>query len=142
MQDQTATDQTESYAVFNNGNVDRMSVTVNNTKFALHEHYPANFAENDFLEFYRAFNNVRQNLFGIDNIINQSHVSPLLFKSIYTIFSFDLSRHRAEFQDQTISSILHIHFKTALKKKLRCFVVTLAEKEVVLTGDGRQVATI
>ena len=119
-----------------------MSVTVNNTKFALHENYPANFAENDFPEIYRAFNDVRQNLFGIDNIINQSHVSPSLFKSIYTIFSFDLSRHREEFQDQTISSILHIHFRTALTKTLRCFVVTLAEKEVVLTGDGRQVATI
>ena len=100
------------------------------------------FGENDFNEFYRAFVDVRQNLFGLDNVINQSHVSPSLFKSLYTIFSFDLSRHREEFQDQTISSILHIHFKPALTKTLRCFVVTLSEKEIVLTGDGRQIATI
>ena len=142
LQDHTVTDQTESYAVFTNGDVDRMSVSVNNTKFALHEHFPANFSEYDFNEFYQAFVDARQNLFRLDNIINQSHVSPSLFKSIYTIFSFDLSRHREEFQDQTISSILHVHFKKALTKKLRCFVVTLSEKEVVLTGDGRQIATI
>ena len=142
LQDQSATNQTDNYAVFDNGNVDRMSVTVNNTKFALHEHYPANFAENDFLEFYRAFNDVRQNLFGIDNIINQSHVSPSLFKNLYPIFSFDLSRHREEFVDQTVTSTLHIHFRAALAKTLRCFVVALSEREVVLTGDGRQVAII
>ena len=142
LQDHTATDQTESYALFTNRNVDRMSVSVNNTIFTLHEHFPADFGENDFNEFYRAFVDVRQNLFGLDNVINQSHVSPSLFKSLYTIFSFDLSRHREEFQDQTISSILHIHFKTALTKTLRCFVVTLSEKEIVLTGDGRQIATI
>ena len=142
LQDHTATDQTESYAVFNNENVDRMSVTVNNTKFALHENYPVNFAENDFPEFYRAFNDVRQNLFGIDNIINQSHVSPSLFKNLYPIFSFDLSRHREEFVDQTVTSTLHIHFRTALTKKLRCFVLTLSEREVAFTRDGHQVAMI
>ena len=141
-QDQKLTDQTENYATFTNANVDRLSVSVNNTTFRMHEQFPADFNENDFNEFYRAFVDTRQNLFGLDNIINQSHVSPSLFKSVYSIFTFNLSRHKEEVLDQTVSTVLHIHFKEELTKSLRCYVITLSDKEIVLTGDGQQLAAI
>ena len=141
-QDSKLTNQTVNYGLFKNSNVGRMSISVNNTFFRLHEEEVCDFADNDFLEFYRSFVDTRQNLFGLDNRINMSHVSPSLYKSVYTIYAFDLSKHREEIQDQTVSTTLHIYFKTALTSPLRCFVTVLCDREVVLNSDGKQVVVL
>ena len=136
-QDQKETNQTENYGLFKNANISRICVSVNNTQIRLHKEHPANFAEMDFSEFYRSFMGVRQNLFGIDDRINQSHISPSLYRDVYTIYALDLSKHREEITEQTVSTTLHVHFRAATTKPMRCFVTILCDKEVILQGDGK-----
>ena len=141
-QNQRKTDQSTNYGLFANANIARMNISVNNAMIRLHEEDAADFSEMKFSEFYRSFLGVRQNLFGIDDRINISHVSPSLFKSVYSIFTFDLSKHREEIVDQTVSTILHVQFESATTTALRCFVCVLCDKEVILQSDGRSVALI
>ena len=141
-QDQQKTNQTGNYGLFTNANVARMSISVNNTMVRLHEQQAADFSEMEFTEFYRSFLGVRQNLFGIDDRINISHISPSLFKDVYSIFAFDLSKYREQIVDQTVSTILHVQFGSATTKALRCFVCVLCDKEVILQSDGKSIALV
>ena len=136
------TDQTANYGLFTNANVSRMNVSMNNTIIRLHEQQAADFSEMQFTEFYRSFLGVRQNLFGIDERINVSHISPSLYKDVYTIYAFDLSKQREEIVEQTVSTILHVQFASATTTALRCFVCVLCDKEVILQSDGRSISIV
>ena len=142
LQKTTATTQLVNYGLFTNGNVSQMSVSVNSKKFRLHENTPANFGENDFTEFYRSYIETRENLCGIDARVNESHMSPSAFKSLFTIYCFDLSKHREEITQQTVTTVLHINFKEATTQNIRCFVTSLSDKEIILQSDGKQIVTM
>ena len=130
------TDQTSNYAVFDNADVCTMSVSVNNWRHSLHDQIPADFANNFFQEFYRSFLDTREHMFGIDNIINMSHVSPEKFKKLYPIYTFDLTHHKEEIASQTVTTVLHMQFKKATDKAMRCYVLTTSDAEVILSAEG------
>ena len=79
---------------------------------------------------------------GIDNRIATTHISPKAYKDLFPIFSFDLSRHRAEILEQTISTRLHIRFATAPAATVRCYALLLSEKEVILNADGKGIVVM
>ena len=129
-------DQTSNYALFDNANVSTMSISVNNWRHSLHDQIPSDFANNYFQEFYRSFLDTREHMFGIDNIINMSHVSPQKYRKLYCLYAFDLTRHKEEISSQTVTTVLHIQFKTALAKATRCYVLVISDTEAILSSDG------
>ena len=136
------TTQLINYGIFEHSNVTAMSISVNAKKFHLHENDPADFTENAFSEFYRSFIGVRENLCGIDKRLNESHMSPSDFKNLFTIFCFDLSKHREGIREQTVSTTLHIKFESPTAKNIRCFVTSLCKKELILQANGNQIVTM
>ena len=130
------TDQTSNYALFNNVNVSTMSISVNNWRHSLHDLMPADFGNNYFQEFYRSFLNTREHMFGIDNVINMSHVSPEKYRKLYPIYTFDLTRHKEEIASQTVTTVLHMQFKKPLAKATRCYVLIVSDAEVILAKEG------
>ena len=75
-------------------------------------------------------------MYGIDNMINMSHVSPEKYRKLYPIYAFDLTRHKEEISSQTVTTVLHLQFKAALAKPLRCYVLIVSDTEVVLSNQG------
>jgi hypothetical protein len=69
-------------------------------------------------------------------------MSPSAFKSLFTIYCFDLSKHREEITQQTVTTVLHINFKEATTQNIRCFVTSLSDKEIILQSDGKQIVTM
>ena len=134
--DTNKTDQTKNYALFDNANMASMSISVNNWRYSLHDQIPSDFANNYFQEFYRSFLNTREHMYGIDNMINMSHVSPEKYRKLYPIYAFDLTRHKEEISSQTVTTVLHLQFKAALAKPLRCYVLIVSDTEVVLSNQG------
>ena len=130
------TDQTSNYALFDNADMATMSISVNNWRHSLHDQIPSDFANNYFQEFYRSFLDTREHMFGIDNIINMSHVSPEKYRKLYPIYTFDLTRHKEEISSQTVTTVLHMQFKTALAKAMRCYVLMVSDAEIILSSEG------
>ena len=135
-QSELKTDQTKNYALFDNANMASMSISVNNWRHSLHDQVPSDFANNYFQEFYRSFLNTREHMYGIDNMLNMSHVSPENYRKLYPIYTFDLTRHREEISSQTVTTVLHMQFKTPLPKAVRCYVLIVSDTEVVLSNQG------
>ena len=75
-------------------------------------------------------------MYGIDNMVNMSHVSPENYRKLYPIYTFDLTRHREEISSQTVTTVLHMQFKTPLPKAVRCYVLIVSDTEVVLSNQG------
>ena len=135
-------EEDENPGLFKHKSVSSMSISVNNRVVALHDHAHADFEENDFSEFYRAFLDCRASIMGIDNRIATTHMSPKAFKNLFPIFSFDLSRHRTEILEQTISTRLHIRFAEASTTPVRCYALLLSDKEVILNADGKGIVVM
>ncbi len=136
------TDQTSNYGLFENENVSTIAISVNNWRYSLHEQVPATWEDYDIQEFYRSFLNTRERLFGIDGLINTSHVSPQKYRKLFPIFTFDLSRHKEEILDQTVTTIIHIRFKKALEKSTRCHVLMISDTEAILNTEGGSVVVL
>ena len=128
-------DQTSNYALFDNAKMSTMSISVNNWRHSLHDQTSCDFANNYFPEFYRSFLDTREHMFGIDNVINMSHVSPDKYRSLYPIYAFDLTRHSEEISSQTVTTVLHMRFREAHANALRCYVLIVSDAELILSTE-------
>ena len=65
-----------------------------------------------------------------------SHVLPEKYRQLYPIYTFDLTRHSEEISSQTVTTILHMQFKTAPAKAMRCHVLMVSDTEVILSTEN------
>jgi len=130
------TDQLTNYALYDNENVQRMYVSINNQQFPASIE-DANFNEVNYGSFYKALQDVRSNYLQIDPLINESGINPLTFKNLLPIFCFDLTKHVKDIRGDVVTARLETQFAVSTgDRKIKAFACLINDKEVFITSDG------
>ena len=127
--------QTFNHAAFGNHDVENAFARVNNHQFPT-VIQPAKFKENDFGSFYLDLLHCRANYLmhpGDGNCI----ITPPLFKSVYPIISFDLTKSDETIASKGVTVEIHLHFRTAAPANLRVYAVWWSERTLEVYPDGK-----
>ena len=132
-----ATDQTVNHAIYENQNVESAHIMMNNTQFPMNK-FKADWVENDNGFFYEMQNHMRANYLQVGSTYREGNMlTPANFRSLYTIYCFDVSKHEMTVGSNTITCDLHVHFKEATKDNLRVYIAWYNDRTLELNTDGK-----
>ena len=131
------TDQTVNHALYSNQNVETAHIMMNNTQFPANK-FKADWAENNNGFFYEMQNHMRANYLQTSSCYSEGNMlTPANFKSLYTIYCFDVSKHEMTVGSNTVTCDLHVHFKTATGANLRVYIAWFNDRTLEMYTDGK-----
>lgn len=128
--------QTHNHALYENAGVESMYIQMNNSQFppVLTK---ANWAENDTGFFYEMQKHVRANYLQFPARYTEGNMlNPANFKSLYTIYCFDVSKQEMTLGSNNVTCNLHVHFKTVSAAHLRVYITWFNDRTLEMFSDG------
>ena len=101
LQEEKSDNQEKDASVFDNLNVQQMSVVLNDTKYPGRD-VRADFSKHQFMEYYRMFSSFAQDYYNIDPLMSGNFMDPLTYKALYPIFYFDVSKQSERFRQSVV----------------------------------------
>ena len=128
--------QTHNYATFKNANVETAYIQMNNSQIP-----PllvkADWDENDSGSFYAAQIHMRANYLQYPARYTESNmITPANFKSLYSIYCFDVSKQELTLGSNNVTCDLHVHFKEATEAHLRVYIAWFSDRTLEMFTDG------
>ena len=131
------TEQTVNHALYSNENVETAHIMMNNTQFPANK-FKADWNENNNGFFYEMQNHMRANYLQTSSCYSEGNMlTPANFKSLYTIYCFDVSKHEMTVGSNTVTCDLHVYFKTATRANLRVYIAWFNDRTLELYTDGK-----
>ena len=99
LQEEKSDNQEKDASVFDNLNVQQMSVVLNDTKYPGRD-VRADFSKHQFMEYYRMFSSFAQDYYSIDPLTSGNFMDLLTYKTLYPIFYFYVSKQSERFRER------------------------------------------
>ena len=129
-------DQTHNHALYINANVESMYIQMNNSQFPP-VLMKANWAENNNGFFYEMQKHVRANYLQYPARYTEGNMlNPAVFKDLYTIYCFDVSKQEMTLGSNNVTCNLHVHFKAATPDHLRVYIAWFSDRTLEMFTDG------
>ena len=127
--------QTFNHAAFENHDVESAFVRVNNHQFPT-VIQGAKFKQNDFGSFYLDLLHCRANYL-MHPADGNCIITPPLFKTVYPIISFDLTKSEETIASKGVTVEIHLHFRTPAPADLRVYAVWWSDRTLEMYPDGK-----
>ena len=130
------TDQSYNHAVYLNANVQSMYIRMNSSQFPplLIE---ADWAKNDSGFFYEMQKHMRANYLQYPARYTEGNMlTPANFKSLYTIYCFDVSKQETTLGSNNVTCDLHVRFRAAVPAHLRVYIAWFNDRTLEMFTDG------
>ena len=134
--DSNVVDQTKNKALFHHANVESMYIQMNNTQFPPVQQ-KANWGENDSGFFYEMQKHARANYLQYPARYTEGNMlTPASFKTLYTIYAFDVSKQELTLGSNNVTCNLYVHFSVATAANLRVYIAYFNDRTLELFTDG------
>ena len=138
LQTDRSDNQEKDASVFDNLNVTQMSVTLNDTKYPARD-VRADFAKNQFIEYYRMFSGFAQDYYGIDPLMSKNFMDPLTYKTLFPIFYFDVSKQSERFRQGVVDATVNMRFAGAgVPAKVVAHALIISDRRMIFKSDGNR----
>ena len=134
--DSNVVDQTKNKALFHHAHVESMYIQMNNTQFPPVQQ-KANWGENDSGFFYEMQKHARANYLQYPARYTEGNMlTPASFKTLYTIYAFDVSKQELTLGSNNVTCNLYVHFSVATAANLRVYIAYFNDRTLELFTDG------
>ena len=134
-------DQTKNPSTFDHVNLKNAYVTLNSDRYPA-VHYNLSFAKQKFSRVYGDAALFGVKFFGMNELITQSNISPSDYKTLYPLFTFDVSKQK----EKLISSVVDIQIKANFTENFpankRTFALDISDKMLSFQSDGNKMSVI
>ena len=124
-----------NHAAFSHHDVENAFVRVNNHQFPT-VIQGAKFKQNDFGSFYLDLLHCRANYL-MHPADGNCIITPPLFKTVYPVISFDLTKSDETIASKGVTVEIHLHFRTAAPADLRVYAVWWSDRTLEVYPDGK-----
>ena len=122
-------------------NLKNAYVTLNSDRYPAVDHN-LSFASENFSRVYGDAALFGINFFGIDELITQSNIAPSDYKTLYPLFTFDVSKQK----EKRKFSVVDIQIKTNVTENVpantRALAVVISDKMLSFQSDGNKMSVI
>ena len=133
--------QEKNYAVYDYCNLQSAHVLLNNDRYPAND-FETNWAKNHYDFLYHEFTSFIEKFYKVDKMITTSMVDPLLYKSLFPIVFFDVSRQSERLKSGVTDITLECKFKTPPAAQTTAHVVMISDRKLRFASDGEKMSVL
>ena len=80
--------------------------------------------------------------FGMDELITQSNITPSDYKSLYPLFTFDVSKQIEKLKSSAVDIQIEVNFTENVPAKTTAFAVFISDKMLSFQCDGNKMSVV
>jgi len=78
----------------------------------------------------------------MDELITQSNISPIDYKSLYPLFVFDVSKQSEQLKTSVVDIQIEADFDQAVPAGKQAYAVVISDKLLTFQSDGNKMAVV
>ena len=133
--------QTENISTFNNVNVSNIYVMLNSIKYPTAD-YNISFLSQKFSRVYGDTAEFRSKFYNMDELISSPNINPVDFKSLYPLFSFDVSKQSEKLKYSTTDIQIKMHFNANVPAATYAYAVIISDRLINFQSDGNKFSVV
>ena len=104
--------------------------------------YNLSFANQKFSRVYGGAALFGIKFLGMDELIIQSNITPSDYKTIYPLFTFDVSKQKEKFKYSVVDIQIKANFIENVPANTRAFTLVISEKMLSFQSDSNKMSVI
>ena len=80
--------------------------------------------------------------FGMNELIAQSNITPSDYKTLYPLFTFDVSKHKEKLKSSAVDIQIKANFTENVPADTRAFALVISDKMLSFQSDGNKMSVI
>ena len=104
--------------------------------------YNLSFANHNFSRVYGDAALFGVKFFGMDELIIQSNITPSDYKTLYPIFTFDVSKQKEKHKSSVVNIEIKADFTKNVPVNTRAFLLVISDKMLSFPSDGNKMSVI
>ena len=80
--------------------------------------------------------------FGMDELIIQSNITPSDYKTLYPLFTFDVSKQKEKLKSSFVDIQIKANFTKNVSANTRAFALVISDKILSFQSDGNKMSVI
>ena len=131
--------QTKHPSTFDHVNLKNAYVTLNSDRYPAVD-YNLSFFNQKFSRVYGDATLFGVKFFGMNELITQSHITPSEYKTLYPLFTFDVSKQKEKLK----SSVVDIQIKATenVPVNTTAFALVISDKMLSFQSDGNKMSVV
>ena len=128
-------DQTKNISTFDHVNKRNAYVMLNSYRYHAVD-YNLSFANQKFSRVYGVAALFVVKFFGMDELITQSNITPSDYKTLYPLFTIDVSKQKENLKSSVVDIQIKANFSENVPDNTRAFTLVISDKMLSFQSDG------
>ena len=122
-------------------NLKNTYVTLNSDRYPAVD-YNLSFSNQKFSRVYGDAALFGVKFFGMDELITQSNITPSEYKTLYPLFTFDVSKQKEKLKSSVVDIQIKAKFTENVLANTRAFALIISDKMLSLQSDGNKMSVV
>ena len=133
--------QIKNAALFNHCSLTNIYILLNNVRYPAID-FNADFAKNEYGNFYKSLADFRQRFYGIDYLASNITIDPITFKDLFPIFVFDVSKQSERLQQGVVDITVEMSFGANVAADTIAYALLISDRKLKFRSDGKKMNVI
>ena len=140
---QTANDghQTKNPSTFDHVNLSNAYVMLNSDRYPAVD-YNLSFSNQKFSRVHRDAALFGVKFFGMDELITQSNITSSDYKTLYSLFTFDVWKQKEKLKSFVVDMQIKANFTENVPANTKAFALVISDKMLSIQSDGIKMSVI
>ena len=81
-------------------------------------------------------------LFGMDELTTQSNITPIDYKTLYPLFTFDVSKQKEKLKSSVVDNQIKANFTKNVPANTKAFALVILDKMLSFQSDGNKMSVV
>ena len=134
-------DQIKNPSTFDHVNLRNAYVMLNSDRYPAVD-YNLSFANQKFSRVYGDAALCGVKFFGMHELITQSNITPSDYKTLYPLFTFDISKQKEKLKSSVVDIQIKANFTENVPANTRAFALVISDKMLSFQSHGNKMSVI
>ena len=134
-------DQTKNSSTIDHVNLKNAYITLNSDRYPAVD-YNLSFTNQKFSRVYGDTALFGVKFFGMDELITQSNIILSDYKTLYHLFTFDVSKQKEKLKSSVVDIQIKANFTENVSANTRAFALVISDKMFSFQSDGNKMSVI
>ena len=128
-------------SLFDNVRVSNIYVMLNSTRYPTAD-YNISFTNQKYSRVYGDAAEFRSKFYNMDELISNPNISPADFKSLYSLFLFDVSKQSERLKYSTTDIQIKMYFSRNVPANTQAYAVIISDRLINFQSDGNKFSVV
>ena len=133
--------QEQNTTIFNNVNVSNIYAMLNSMRYPTTD-YSISFLGQKFARVYGDVAEFRSKFFNMDELVSNPNITPSDYRSLYSLFLFDVSKQSEKLKYSTTDIQIKMFFSAGIPRNTQAYAVIISDRLINFQSDGYKFSVV